>query len=158
LISKKLLTDPGAAQPHPGEERNAMSVTEENKNVVLAFLSAVDTGGDPSALLADDLVYRVAGRPEQFPLAGSHSKEGVYQVMSVIATNMPNGVDMKINNVVAEGDQVVVETEVHGVSATGKTYDNQLVFVTTVRDGKLVSVHEYLDTIHANEVLAENVA
>ncbi|MFI9543751.1 nuclear transport factor 2 family protein [Streptomyces sp. NPDC052016] len=135
-----------------------MSVTEENKNVVLAFFGAVGSGGDPTALLADDLAYWIAGKPEQFPLAGSHSKEGFYQVMSVIGANMPNGVDVKINNIVAEGDQVVVETEVHGVSATGKAYDNKVVFVFTVRDGKLVSVREYLDTIHANEVLAENVA
>jgi uncharacterized protein len=135
-----------------------MATTEENKNVALAFFGGVGSDNDPSALLADDLTYWIAGRPERFPLAGTHSKEGFGQVMSVVGANMPDGVKVKVNNVVAEGDQVVLETEVHGVSATGKVYDNRVVVVTTVRDGKLVSVHEYLDTIHATEVLAENVA
>ena len=35
----------------------------------------------------------------------------------------------------------------------GKTYQNTYHFLLVVRDGKIQSVREYLDTIHANEVL-----
>lgn len=135
-----------------------MATAEENTKTVLAFFSGATGEGDPADLIADDLTYWIAGRPEAFPLAGSHSKEGFGRVLSIIGRNMPDGVDVQVENVVAAGDQVVLETHVHGVSATGKVYDNKVVSVTKLRDGKIVSVHEYLDTMHANEVLAENVA
>ncbi|MFD5455601.1 nuclear transport factor 2 family protein [Streptomyces olivaceus] len=132
-----------------------MDATAESKKVVLSFFGMVDAGTDPAPLLADDLVYWIAGDPEHFPLAGSHSKEEFGRVMSVIGANMPHGLDVKIKNIVADGAQVVAETQVHGVSATGKVYENEVVFVSTVRDGRLVSVREYLDTSRAVGVLTE---
>ena len=35
----------------------------------------------------------------------------------------------------------------------GKTYQNKYHFLMIVRDGKIHQVKEYLDTMHANEVL-----
>jgi len=35
----------------------------------------------------------------------------------------------------------------------GKTYQNKYHFLLLVRDGKIQQVKEYLDTMHANDVL-----
>ena len=53
----------------------------------------------------------------------------------------------------AEGDRVAVEAESYAKMKNGKTYQNTYHFLFIVRDGKIQSVKEYLDTIHANAVL-----
>jgi uncharacterized protein len=68
---------------------------------------------------------------------------------------MPNGITASSTATTAEDDRVAVKAKVYGVSATGKAYDNQLFYAFEVHDGKIHSVREYLDTIHANEVLAQ---
>ena len=66
---------------------------------------------------------------------------------------MPNGVRVEVATVTADEERVVVEAGVHGTNAVGKVYDNKLVYVLDVRDGKIVHGREYLDTIHAGDVL-----
>jgi hypothetical protein len=44
-----------------------------------------------------------------------------------IGAAMPNGVEVSITGSNVEDDRVVVEGDVHGVSAAGKAYDNRLI-------------------------------
>jgi len=37
--------------------------------------------------------------------------------------------------------------------SNGKLYNNRYHFLIEIRDGKIQAVREYLDTMHANEVL-----
>ncbi|WP_413105714.1 nuclear transport factor 2 family protein [Streptomyces sp. Inha503] len=136
-----------------------MNVSSESKALVLAFFEDLSTGRLESALsrLDEDLEYCIAGNPKRFPLAGTHSKQGFVEVLTTIGATMPDGVRVDILSAVAEESRVVIETAARGVSATGKTYDNRVAFSCEVRDGKIRSVREYLDTIHANEVLAEQL-
>jgi hypothetical protein len=46
-----------------------------------------------------------------------------------------------------------VEAESYGKMKNGKTYQNQYHFLFIVRDGKIQQVKEYLDTMHAADVL-----
>jgi ketosteroid isomerase-like protein len=56
-------------------------------------------------------------------------------------------------NVVAEGDQVVAEWTSRAVTRFGEAYENFCLGVFTVRDGKIISVREYMDTLRAKNVL-----
>jgi ketosteroid isomerase-like protein len=48
---------------------------------------------------------------------------------------------------IADGDTVVVLGYVHSmVKATGRDFKSEYVHVLTVKDGKLISYREYLDT------------
>ncbi|WP_433281260.1 nuclear transport factor 2 family protein [Pseudonocardia xinjiangensis] len=134
-----------------------MNESEQNKALVLRFYEDLSEGKVESALdcLGDDLEYLIGGHPESFPLAGKHSKSELVNVLGAIGTAIPAGVHVDIFSAIAEGSRVIVEFTARGVSATGKNYDNRVAFSCQVRDGKIRTVREYLDTLHANEVLME---
>jgi ketosteroid isomerase-like protein len=50
------------------------------------------------------------------------------------------------DRIVAEGDVVVVECRGKVRTKTGKRYDNTYCWVCRLRDGKIVSLTEYMDT------------
>jgi ketosteroid isomerase-like protein len=57
-------------------------------------------------------------------------------------------------NITAEEDRAVLEWRVQGTAtATGKTYDNDYCGVFIIRNGRIADVREYLDTLHASDVL-----
>lgn len=53
---------------------------------------------------------------------------------------------------IAEGNRVAVETESYADVKNGRTYNNHCHFVFEVRDGKVESVKEYLDTKHTRAI------
>jgi hypothetical protein len=53
----------------------------------------------------------------------------------------------------AEGDRVAIEAESFGRHVSGKTYNNKYHFVLRARGGKILEWREYMDTMHANDVL-----
>ena len=66
---------------------------------------------------------------------------------------MPGGIRLTPKAFTTEGDRVAVETESYAKHVNGKTYQNQYHFLFEVRGGKIRAVREYLDTMHANDVL-----
>jgi uncharacterized protein len=67
----------------------------------------------------------------------------------------PDGVDADILQCLADDEHAVVVAHTFGTSRTGRRYDNDLCYVLQIKEGLLASCREYLDTIHANEVLAD---
>jgi ketosteroid isomerase-like protein len=53
----------------------------------------------------------------------------------------------------AEGERVAVEAESLGDHASGQVYSNLYHFLFEFRDGKLLSLKEYMDTERVTEVL-----
>lgn len=126
----------------------------DNARLGRAFFDLLGRGDLDGALaiLADDGIWTVQSGPA-FPLGGDHTKQQFPELLARIGKAMPNGVRVDITTVTADGQRVVIEADVHGTNAVGKVYDNKLVYVLDVRDGKIVHGREYLDTIHANDVL-----
>ena len=57
---------------------------------------------------------------------------------------------IEIRRMVADGDVAVVQQRLTGTAkATGAAYDNQYCWVYTVRDGRIVDMEEYADTMVA---------
>jgi uncharacterized protein len=129
----------------------------ENKNVVVRFFESLSAGDIDAALalMDNDAVYWVSGKPKQFPLAGTHTKQQLAAMLDPVARATPNGITASITATTAEDDRVELEANVYGVSATRRVYENKLFYAFEARNGKIHSGREYLDTIHANEVLAQ---
>ena len=51
-----------------------------------------------------------------------------------------------IDNLIAEGDQVVVEGRGEAPTKSGGSYNNTYCIVVTVRDGKISKIREHLDS------------
>jgi uncharacterized protein len=99
---------------------------QQNTKVALSFLENLSTGKIDAALdlMADDVVWWVAGEPEQFAIAGTKNKAQLAQMLATIGKGMPNGIRLTITGVTAEADRVAVEMDADGVSATGREYHN----------------------------------
>ena len=125
---------------------------EENKRTILGFFENLSAGNGEAVLgaLADSATWWIQGN---FPLSGTKSKKEFAAVVAELGSKIDGGLRVTPKGITAEGDRVAVEAESYAKMKNGKTYQNTYHFLFTVRDGKIQSVKEYLDTIHANEVL-----
>jgi ketosteroid isomerase-like protein len=129
--------------------------TTANEELVREYLSRWFSGRWEATreLLTPDFTFTVPGTPDRFPLAGEYSHAEFGELLARIGTAMPDGVEADIHHVLADGDHVVVVARTHGTAGDGRRYDNQLCYLLTVTDGLIADCREYLDTIHANDVL-----
>jgi uncharacterized protein len=125
---------------------------EDNKNLVLGFFESMNAGNGAAVMnaLADSATWWVAGN---FPLSGSKTKAQFGELMGQLAPKIEGALRVTPKACTAEGDRVAVEAESYGKMKNGKTYQNQYHFLFIVRDGKIQQVKEYLDTMHAADVL-----
>jgi uncharacterized protein len=105
------------------------------------FLQSVCDGGDMDegfALLSDDftcwsLVTRVSFDKETFRQATNRRKQRLE-------------IKIELLRCVNEGETVVIEAYVEGVSTDGVHYESPMVGIFETRDGLIVSMREYSDT------------
>ena len=128
---------------------------EDNKKIVLSFFENLSSGKADAmlAMLADNATWTVMGRPDKFALAGTKTKAQFAELLKGIGSVMPKGLRVTPKALTAEGDRVAVEAESYGEHANGKIYNNMYHFLIEVRGDKIEAVREYLDTIHAQDVL-----
>ncbi|SIN65077.1 hypothetical protein SAMN02745824_1470 [Parasphingorhabdus marina DSM 22363] len=58
--------------------------------------------------------------------------------------------------IVADGQHVAVQAKGNAETHEGERYDNDYCFIFTLRNGKIVKVVEYMDTILADQALGTN--
>ncbi|QAY86915.1 nuclear transport factor 2 family protein [Pseudomonas arsenicoxydans] len=120
---------------------------QENIQIVKDFFAAIG-GGDKDALLAlaaEDIEWIIPG--EGWPLAGKHrGHAGLANLLQKASTEMEIS-SPEPPEFVAQGDRVLVVGVATGkVKATNRTFEDYFVFAITVRNGKLTSIREYVDT------------
>jgi ketosteroid isomerase-like protein len=59
---------------------------------------------------------------------------------------------IEVTGVTAEGERVAIEGTGHGRLRNGRDYDNNYHFLIVVRDGRVLSIREYMDSEHVAEV------
>ena len=126
--------------------------TEDSKRIVLGFFENLNAGNAAAALdaLADSATWWIQGN---FPLSGTKTKAQFVELLGELGAAIDGALSLRVKGVTAEGDRVAVEAESFAKMKNGKTYQNRYHFLCEVRDGKIQAVREYLDTMHANEVL-----
>ena len=74
-------------------------------------------------------------------------------MLSGLAADVEGGaIRLTPEALIAEGDRVAAETESYAELKNGRVYNNHYHFVFEVRDGKIHSVKEYLDTEHTRAI------
>ena len=126
-------------------------VNRKLSHALFQRFSASDIDG-VMQLLADDMVWRVPGKPDLNRAAGDYDKAKLRKLFDRMLSQLPRGLQMTVTGTVAEGDRVAVEVESSGDLRNGRQYRQQYHFLLTFRDGKIASVREYLDTQHAHDV------
>jgi ketosteroid isomerase-like protein len=129
----------------------------ENKKRVLDFIEALQKGFSDAFedALADDATWWIAGTPGSLPLSGIHrGKKGIYDLAALAATFFdPRTLTLSVQNTIAEGDYVAVEWITRCKTSKGEDYENSYSLVFEVRNGKIQSIREYLDTLLAKRTI-----
>ncbi len=115
--------------------------------------------GDPeiASLFADDVRWIAPGSS---PVGSLH--EGKPAVLELMSTGLglydtTRPMEMDFTAIAAEGERVFVEMTLRATTRSGEPYENQYVFVFCIRDGRIIEIHEYLDTLYAQEKLFDPV-
>lgn len=119
---------------------------ENNVQTVKDFFAAMGCGDKRAllALAAEDIEWIIPG--EDWPLAGTHrGHTGLADLLEAASTSMETTTEPR--EFVAQGDRVFVVGVAGGkIKATNKTFQDDWVFAITVRNGRLTSIREYIDT------------
>ena len=120
---------------------------DENVQIVKVFFAAIRSD-DTQALLtlvAEDIEWIIPG--EDWPLAGTHRG---HTGLAATLRKASEEVEMtypKPPEFVAQGDRVLaIGVSVGKIKATNKTFEDRWVFDITLRNGKVTTIREYIDT------------
>ena len=121
--------------------------TDKNVQTVKDFFAAIGRGDREAllALVAEDIEWIIPG--EDWPLAGTHrGHAGLADLVKSQSETTKISLS-KLREFVAQGDRVLVVGFARGkVKATNKPFEDDWIFAITVRDRKLTSIREYVDT------------
>ena len=131
--------------------------TEANKQVVKKLFAELAAGNLDGffSCLTSDATWQVMGRPEWFPLAGKRSMAEMKTLLGGVAEAMATPLVVTPGAFTAEGDRVTLEATSKADLKNGRKYRNEYHFAFEFRDGKIATVKEYMDTIHAKQILID---
>jgi uncharacterized protein len=129
---------------------------EENKAVAFKFFERFTASDIEGALdtMTDDATWWIPGKKERTPSAGLYSKDKIGRLFHRMIGALQSGLKMSVISCIAEGDHVALEVVSAGDLKNGRQYRQEYHMLLKFRGGKIMSVREYLDTQHANDVWA----
>jgi ketosteroid isomerase-like protein len=122
---------------------------QDNKRTVREYLAHFKRAAVPDLLAAmsEDATWWILGKPHLFAGAGTKSKADMERIWRGLFSHMEDGLEMTVIGMVAEDDKVAVEIRSHADLTDGRVYENQYHMLFTLRQGKIVGVKEYADTL-----------
>jgi uncharacterized protein len=134
----------------------ALTATAENKKLMQDLFDRV-AEGDRTVFadhLADDVVMRVTGQyswSRTFEGKAALLKE-LYGYLRQIMAEPRRTIPLQI---IADGDHVVVEARGEMTTKTGVPYNNEYCLIFRLRQGKIVEMREYCDSVLTETVLGK---
>jgi len=145
-------TTRAAKKPARGVKPKRASLERRNKALARRFVDAISRA-DVEAIVAAYAPDGVCWTSGTLPISGSFGVDRVAAASRGVLTVFPEGLRFTIHALTAEGERVAIEAESYGRHVSGKIYNNKYHFVLRARGGKIVEWREYMDTMHANDVL-----
>ncbi|MBV8137541.1 MAG: nuclear transport factor 2 family protein [Deltaproteobacteria bacterium] len=123
-----------------------MSISE-NKQLVLGFFDDIAKGNIQGALdrMAEDLRFTLIGTTKLSGVFKSR-KEFVDRILAPIGAQLEGPLTITTDNLIAEGDYVVVQSHGRSTTRKGVAYNNTYCQVFRIAEGKIREATEYLDT------------
>jgi hypothetical protein len=131
-----------------------MTNSSDSKAVVSRYVTAVEAG-DEAAIrdcFTEDASWWLGG---ELPISGTwRGRDAI--LGDFLGTAMrfyePGSVDLEVTSLLADGDAVALEWTSRARTVSGDPYENHCAAVFHVRNGRIASVREYMDTLYASEV------
>lgn len=150
-MTAKRKSKPVAKKPRRATKKRA-SVEAVNKALARHFIDAISRA-DVDAIVAAYAPGGTCWTSGTMPISGTFTVDQIAAASRGVLTVFPQGLRFTIHALTAEGERVAIEAESYGKHVSGKTYNNKYHFVMRARGGKIVEWREYMDTMHANDVL-----
>jgi uncharacterized protein len=134
------------------------TTTADAKAVVQGYLDAL-IAGDLEAIresFAEDATWTIYG---DLPIAGPwHGRDAIVdEFLTAVGSSLfepGSGPNFEFPTLIGEGDTVALEWRVEARAAgTGEEYRNSYCGIFVVRDGRIATIREYLDSEYAKRVL-----
>jgi len=131
-----------------------MAITAERVREIFKGLES----GDGSAFfshVAENVDWTVMGT---HPLAGHYlsKKSFVEGTFAKLGKVLPQGAELRTENVIVQDDQAVVELRSLATAKNGMRFDNRYCWVVYFQDGVIVRVRAYLDSAMVARLFEEN--
>lgn len=137
---------------------SAAETAASPKSTVQALYAAFGAGDMAKimSLIAPDATWTYYAPKDMLPFAGTYKgRDGV----AAFFANDAKYVEVKgndVNELIAEGDKVVVLGQEHGVvRATGKAFDARWTHVFTVKNGQITGFEETIDSAAIYQAFAK---
>jgi ketosteroid isomerase-like protein len=120
----------------------------ENRQLVEQAYATFKVGDIPTLLqsLSEDVTWQLP-EIENVPFAGKRQGRGAVGEFFSILASLQDARSFQEREFIAQGDKVVVLGHyVWQVKANGRTIDGDFAHVFTVRGGRIVAFHEYMDS------------
>jgi ketosteroid isomerase-like protein len=117
---------------------------EQNKQAVLAWIAAVNSGNEQAILdlVHDDFLFKTMARRPAW-LGYNWSKQEFAAAPGAQSTLLEKPIHMDVVCLVAEGNRVVLEMKTDAMLKNGKRYDNAYSIIFELKDGKFTEAREY---------------
>ena len=119
----------------------------ENKEIIRTMFAELSKGNAEAFLgtLADDVRFALIGSTK-FSGVFNGKQEFIEKVLAPLGAQLEGGIAMNVDNLIAEGDHVVMQGRGESTTKSGKVYNNTYAQVFRLANGKVQEVTEYLDT------------
>lgn len=122
------------------------SFTENSRKIALEYLIRVSSGEIDSALELVDENAKV-----WFPDKGNMNREELRDILKYAKSCFVDRISLVPYGITAEDERVAVEVKGDAALKSGAVYDNRYHFLFIVKNGLIVDLREYLDTIPAQK-------
>jgi ketosteroid isomerase-like protein len=121
--------------------------TIENQKLMQDIFAALSNGNDAPFIeaMSDNMQWTWMGTG-QWSKTFNGKSAVLKELRAAVKTTITPPFKVEASRFVADGDHVVVEATGHNTTPDGKTYNNKYCWVCRIAEGKLQSLHEYMDT------------
>lgn len=131
--------------------------TEDTRDLIERYYAALTKGDRETvaSLVADDCVWLPPATAEVEPVTNGPAIVAELTGGVVKKTfDLSKPFNLEVRSMIVDGEQAVVQQRLTATAkATGADYDNQYCWVYTCRDGKIVHMEEYADTLLASRAM-----
>lgn len=133
-----------------------MTDTDANKTLMTQYVAALQAGDADAvrAFFAEDGSWTL--QAGDLPMSGTWSGRDAIMddfFATAMANYEPGSVVIDVTALLAEGDQVVLQWTTRAQMRNTRSYENGCIGIFTIRDGKIQTVHEYMDTLYLESII-----
>lgn len=129
----------------------------EKQEIIEKFLKHFSNANVQAALylLDESATWRAMGQTGCLPMSGEMDRQAIGALITNVNQSIPAGLKLTPLAWTVEDNRVALEMESCGELTNGRIYNNRYHFLIELRDQRIRSIREYMDTLHVKETFVD---